>query len=125
MVVGATVSLEALHSLPQGLVQMSRVLVAPELTYTLEPSPLEGASSWLGPAWEVWRRPGQLLALREELCLFLEERQGGVSLARGRLVREGKEELALDQVKETLQGLAGAQLCRGRLEQVKQRYYSG
>ena len=41
MVVGATVSLEALHSLPQGLVQMSRVLVAPELTYTLEPSPLD------------------------------------------------------------------------------------
>ena len=125
MVLGATVSLEALDSLPQGLVQMSRVLVAPELTYTLEPSALEAASSWLGPAWEVWRRPGQLLALREELCLSLEERQGGVSLARGRLVREGREELALDQVRETLQGLAGAQLCRGRQEQVEQGYYSG
>ena len=125
MVLGATMSLEALHSLPQGMVQMSRILVAPELTYTLEPSPLEGSSSWLGPGWEVWRRPGQLLALREGLCLSLEEKQGGVSLARGRLVREGKEELAMDQVRETLQGLAGAQLCRGRQEQVKQGHSSG
>ena len=114
-------SLEALHSLPQGLVQVSRLLVAPELTYTLEPSPspLEAASTWLGPGWEVWGKPGHLLALREGLCLSLEERQGGVSLARGRLVREGREEVALDQVRETLQGLAKAQLCRGRQEQVK------